>query len=78
MRPAEAARIFEQMELPILIEIVERMREAKAAPILAQLNPLRARQIAGELARRRPPGTPEAPAAAAPAGTPPTPPPAGG
>ncbi|MBL8835724.1 MAG: hypothetical protein JNL66_05735 [Alphaproteobacteria bacterium] len=77
MRPPEAARIFEQMEMPVLLDLVERMREAKAAPILAQLNPIRARQIASELARRRVPGTQSdqpADAAAAPTGAPPRPP----
>ena len=53
--PKDAARIFEQMDVPILVTLVERMREAKAAPILAELTPLRAKQIAGELAKRRQP-----------------------
>ncbi|MFN7194811.1 MAG: MotE family protein [Rhodospirillales bacterium] len=56
MKPTEAARIFEQMELPILLELVEAMNERRAAPILAQMNPIRAQQITAELARRRQPG----------------------
>jgi flagellar motility protein MotE (MotC chaperone) len=55
MKPAEAAKIFEQMELPILLEIVEAMNERRAAPILAQMNPVRAQQVTAELARRRQP-----------------------
>ncbi len=55
MKPAEAARIFEQMELPVLLEIVEAMNERRAAPILAQMNPVRAQQVTTELARRRQP-----------------------
>lgn len=55
MKPAEAARIFEQMELPVLLEIVEAMNERRAAPILAQMNPIRAQQVTTELARRRQP-----------------------
>lgn len=55
MKPTEAARIFEQMELPVLLEIVEAMNERRAAPILAQMNPIRAQQVTSELARRRQP-----------------------
>jgi flagellar motility protein MotE (MotC chaperone) len=56
MKPTEAARIFEQMELPILLELIEAMNERRAAPIMAQMNPIRAQQITAELARRRQPG----------------------
>jgi len=56
MKPSEAARIFEQMELPVLLELVEAMNERRAAPILAQMNPIRAQQVTAELARRRQPG----------------------
>lgn len=56
MKPAEAARIFEQMDLPVLIDILERMKERNAAPVLAQMHPARAKQVTAELARRRQPG----------------------
>jgi flagellar motility protein MotE (MotC chaperone) len=55
MKPAEAARIFEQMELPTLVELVEAMNERRAAPILAQMNPIRAQQVTAEIARRKQP-----------------------
>jgi flagellar motility protein MotE (MotC chaperone) len=58
MKPIEAARIFEQMELQQLVDIIERMKQRSASPILAQLNPVRARQVAAELAKRRIPGAP--------------------
>ncbi|MBL8697283.1 MAG: hypothetical protein JNK67_02855 [Alphaproteobacteria bacterium] len=63
MKPAEAARIFEQMDLPQLVEIIERMKDRNASAIMAQLHPVRAKQVAGELAKRRPavPGAPAAP-----------------
>jgi flagellar motility protein MotE (MotC chaperone) len=32
------------------------MNERRAAPILAQMNPIRAQQVTAELARRRQPG----------------------
>ena len=58
MKPPEAARIMEQMELPQLVELLERMKERSASPILGQMHPVRARQVAAELAKRRGPGTP--------------------
>ncbi len=58
MKPAEAARIFEQMDLPILIDILDRMKERNAAPVLAQMHPARAKQVTAELARRRQPEPP--------------------
>jgi flagellar motility protein MotE (MotC chaperone) len=53
MKPKDAAPIFEQLEMDILLDVVERMKEAKFAPILAQMNPAKAKEITGELARRR-------------------------
>ncbi len=55
MKPAEAARIFEQMDLPVLLDIIERMKERNAAPVLAQMHPARAKQVTAEIARRRQP-----------------------
>ncbi len=56
MKPPEAARIMEQMELPQLVELLERMKERSASPILGQMHPVRARQVAAELSKRRGPG----------------------
>ena len=57
MKPVEAARIFEQMDLPILLDIIERMKERNAAPVLAQMHPARAKQVTAEIARRRQPNS---------------------
>jgi flagellar motility protein MotE (MotC chaperone) len=57
MKPVEAARIFEQMDLPILLDIIERMKERNAAPVLAQMHPARAKQVTAEIARRRQPAS---------------------
>jgi flagellar motility protein MotE (MotC chaperone) len=53
MKPKDAARIFEQLEMDILLDVVERMKEAKIAPILAAMNPEKAMTITAELAQRR-------------------------
>ncbi|MGB1547699.1 MAG: MotE family protein [Alphaproteobacteria bacterium] len=53
MKPKQAARIFERLEMPILLDVVERMKEAKVAPIIAQMDPTKAETVTTELAQRR-------------------------
>ncbi len=49
MKPKQAAAIFDRLELPVLLKVTRRMRETKLAPILARMDPARARQITTEL-----------------------------
>lgn len=53
MKPKDAARIFEQLDLTVLLDVIERMKERKTAPILAKMDPERAKNITLELAQRR-------------------------
>jgi flagellar motility protein MotE (MotC chaperone) len=53
MRPREAAAIFNELDTPVLLEVLDRMKETKAAPVLAAMQADRARQITAELARMR-------------------------
>ncbi len=53
MKPKDAARIFEQLDMPVLLGVIELMKERKSAPILAQMDPQRAKAITIELAQRR-------------------------
>lgn len=53
MKPKDAARIFDIMEMKILLEMVERMKESKMAPILAKMNGDAAKALTIELANRR-------------------------
>lgn len=53
MKPKNAARIFEKMELDTLLEVAERMKERKLAPIMAKMDPEKARDMTVELARLR-------------------------
>lgn len=53
MKPKQAARIFEELDLEILIDVAERMNERKFAPILAQMNPKRAKTVTVEIRTRR-------------------------
>ncbi len=53
MKPKAAARVFEEMDMDVLLDVVERMNERKAAPILALVTPTKAKEITFELAQRR-------------------------
>jgi flagellar motility protein MotE (MotC chaperone) len=57
MRPHDAATIFNDLDLAVLLQVLDRMNERKAAPILAAMQPDRARQVTAELARLRTAGT---------------------
>ncbi|WP_408639554.1 MotE family protein, partial [Neoroseomonas rubea] len=53
MRPRDAAAIFNDLEMPVLVEIIDRMSERKAAPVIGAMQPERARLVTTELARHR-------------------------
>lgn len=50
MKPKDAARIFEQMDMPILIQVIKGMKERVSAAILADMSPDRANAVTTELA----------------------------
>ena len=51
MKPKAAAEIFDRLEMPVLLRVVGGMREAKAADVLARMDPVRAKQVTTELAK---------------------------
>ncbi len=53
MKPREAAKILDEMEMPILLVVVSNMKEIKLAPIIASMNPQKARELSTELAKQR-------------------------
>ncbi|MGH6718726.1 MAG: MotE family protein [Alphaproteobacteria bacterium] len=53
MKPKDAAVILNQLDTTILLDVIDRMKEAKAAPILALMDPERARTVTQDLAHRR-------------------------
>lgn len=53
MKPRDAARIFEDLEMATLLRVVERMGERKLAPVMAEMDPAKARKVTEELARQR-------------------------
>ncbi len=63
MKPKDAARIFEELDMDTLLPVAERMSERKLAPVMAEMNLAKAKDITQELAKlreagsgKRPPG----------------------
>lgn len=53
MKPKDAARIFQELEMETLLLVVDRMKERKLAPVLAEMNPNKAMEVTVELAKLR-------------------------
>lgn len=53
MKPKDAARIFEKLEMPVLLDVLAGMKEQKVAAIMAEMDPGKAKAVTGELARRQ-------------------------
>ncbi len=53
MKPKDAARIFDELDLKVLLQVFQRMKEAKTAPILASMSPARAKEVTTQLADRK-------------------------
>lgn len=52
MKPKDAARIFDTLDIEVLIEVVDKMKEVKTAPILAKMNPQKAKLVTTLLAEK--------------------------
>jgi flagellar motility protein MotE (MotC chaperone) len=50
MKPRDAAAIFNDLGMPVLLAVVDRMKETKAAAILAAMAPDKARDVTTQLA----------------------------
>lgn len=50
MKPKQAARIFDTLEMDILLAVIGKMSERKTSPILANMNPDKARKVTIKLA----------------------------
>ena len=53
MKPADAARILSRLAMPVLLDVLQGMKETKVAPILAAMDPQKARDITTNMAARR-------------------------
>ena len=54
MKPKEAARVFEQLDLPVLLGVLSRMKEPKVAPIIAGMDAGKAKSLTLALAQKKP------------------------
>ena len=85
MKPRDAATIFNDLSMPVLLQVVNRMKDAKAAAVMAAMSPEKARVVTAELAQLRthdavsgnatspPPALPTTPQAAKPGSAAPPP-----
>ena len=53
MRPKDAAAIFNALEKSVLLELLDRMKPAKATPVIAAMDPEKARQATADLTAKR-------------------------
>lgn len=53
MKPKDAARILEKLDMGVLLTVAERMREAKMASVMAYMDDSKAKALTMELATRR-------------------------
>ena len=50
MKPKDAARIFERLDMGVLLDVVKRMSPRKVADVLSQMDPVAAQELTVELA----------------------------
>lgn len=53
MKPKDAARIFDEMDMDVLLLVVGRMNERRIAPVLAAMSPEKAKDVTQELAAQQ-------------------------
>ncbi|MGH1403514.1 MAG: MotE family protein [Alphaproteobacteria bacterium] len=53
MKPKDAARIFDTLDIDVLVSVLSKMSERKISPILAAMNPERARSVTIMLAEEK-------------------------
>ncbi len=53
MKPRDAATIFNDLSMPVLLQLLDRMKDSKAAAVMAAMNPDKARDVTAELAQMR-------------------------
>ena len=52
MKPKEAAKIFETLEMPVLLGVVQKMKPARTAAVMAEMNPEKAKEITVALTKQ--------------------------
>lgn len=52
MKPADAAKIFDTLDMPVLLGVIQRMKPARTAPVLALMTPDKARDVTVALTKQ--------------------------
>lgn len=53
MKPKDAARIFDELDMDILLQVFDRMKASKSASVLANMRPQKAKEVTSRIAERR-------------------------
>lgn len=53
MKPKDAANIFNELEMPVLLQVIKNMKERKVAPVIASMSTEKARFLTKELAEQQ-------------------------
>lgn len=53
MKAKDAAKIFDALDMDVLLQVIERMKASKTAPVLAEMTPERAKEVTTRIAERR-------------------------
>ena len=53
MKPDDAARIFNTLDMDVVMKVIGNMSERKSGPVIAAMNPERARQVTQLLAQQK-------------------------
>lgn len=54
MKPKDAAAIFNALDMPVLLSVMANMKEARVAPILAAMDPQKAKLVTSALIEKKP------------------------
>lgn len=54
MKPKDAANIFNALDMPVLLSVIANMKESRVAPILAAMDPQKAKQVTSALMDKKP------------------------
>lgn len=52
MKPKEAAKIFESLDMPIVLGVLQKMKPARASAIMAEMTPVKAKDITTALTKQ--------------------------
>lgn len=53
MKPRDAAAIFNDLSMPVVLQVIDRMKDARAAAVLSNMTPEKARDVTSGLAQMR-------------------------